>query len=573
MHMKIKRIISVLLCFVVLSAIIPGISLTANAGTYRTESQVRTVLDSIINNEFKSGSYFTKNNQKCSEHGSMGACNNCSLSGVLSRSDIKTAVTNAGISTKNFYSACYTCQAFASYCYTRCFNVPAMGTANGIKASSNYTTVGNVTDKKTQSVKNLLLKAKAGDLIFIEDGNFKHWYVVYSVSSSGVTILDNNGNAPNSKSIGTVRKATLAFSAFSNRASVKLRRSKFLSTSDTPATTTPTTPTTPAPSNAVTKWTISVSGITETSATVRADVQCTPAKLSKIGLEMGTTASNMKSVASWKVGSVLTYCSVKCDGSEAPKLSSGTTYYYRFYVVRTDGKYEYSSTGNFTTKSAVCTNHTYDSGTITAKATCTASGTVVYKCTKCSATKTDTVKATGHTAQTVAGRAATCTVTGLTDGTKCSVCNAVIKEQTVIPVTAHNYTSQKKEATCTENGYIHYTCKCGAAYDEVITAKGHKPGSWTVVKQPQAGASGLEEVRCTVCSAVLDSREIVPSYITGDVDRDGKITAGDARIVLRISVKLEYADAATAVLADFNKDGAITADDARSVLRKSVGLI
>ena len=334
-----------------------------------------------------------------------------------------------------------------------------------------------------------------------------------------------------------------------------------------------TTPTTPAPSNAVTKWTLSVSGITETSATVRADVQCTPAKLSKIGLEMGTSASNMKSVASWKVGSVLTYCSVKCDGSEAPKLSSGTTYYYRFYVVRTDGKYEYSSTGNFTTKSAVCTNHTYDSGTITAKATCTASGTVVYKCTKCSATKTDTVKATGHTAQTVAGRAATCTVTGLTDGTKCSVCNAVIKEQTVIPVTAHNYTSQKKEATCTENGYIHYTCKCGAAYDEVITAKGHKPGSWTVVKQPQAGASGLEEVRCTVCSAVLDRREIVPSYITGDVDRDGKITAGDARIVLRISVKLEYADAATAVLADFNKDGAITADDARSVLRKSVGLI
>jgi hypothetical protein len=523
---------------VVMLTIAPGASLSANAGTYRTESQVRAILDYIITNEFKTGSYFTKNGKKCS-HGSLSSCNNCSLSGVLTRDNVKAAVKNAGINSKNFYSACYTCQAFASYCYTRCFNVPAMGTANGIKASSNYTTIGNVTDKKTASIKNLLLKAKAGDLIFIDDSGFRHWFVVYSVSDAGITILDNNGNAPSGgKSIGTVRKTTLAFSdsAFAKRENIKLRRSKFLSTSGGTEPTVPVTP--PAPVNAVTKWTLSVSGITETSATVRADIKCTPSKLSKIGLELGTSSGNMKSVVSWKVGSVLTYCTVKCDGSEGPKLSPGTTYYYRFYVQRTDGKYEYSTTGNFTTKSAVCTNHTYGNGTVTANPTCTADGTVVYKCTKCGVSKTEAVKAKGHTAQVLPGKAATCTAAGFTEGSKCSVCNIVIKAQTTIP------------------------------------AKGHTAGIWTVVKQPQAGVPGLEEIRCSVCRTLMGTREIapLPSFLPGDADRNGKITAADARLVLRISVGLERADTETFRIADFNGDGKVTADDARSVLRRAVGL-
>ena len=572
--MKIKRIISVLLCAVVMLTITPCASLTANAGTSRTEAQVRAVLDSIITNEFKPGSYFTKNGKKCT-HGSLSSCNNCSLSGVLAREDVKTAVKNSGTSSKNFYSACYTCQAFASYCYTRCFNVPAMGTANGIKASSNYTTVGNVTDKKTASVKTLLLKAKAGDLIFIDDNSFRHWYVVYSVSSSGVTIIDNNGNAPSGgKSIGTVRKATLEFSKFSNRASVKLRRSNFLSVSgDSEPVAPPVTP--PAPVNAVSKWTLSVSGITETSATVRADIKCTPSKLSKIGLELGTSSGNMKSVVNWKVGNVLTYCTVKCDGSEGPKLSPGTTYYYRFYVLRTDGKYEYSTTGNFTTKSSVCTNHTYNSGTVTVNPTCTAPGTVLYKCTKCSASKTGSVPALGHNVMFLFGIPATCSVSGLTDGAKCSVCNVILTAQKEIPKLPHSYTAETRPATCTENGYIRYTCKCGASYDEPISAKGHTAGAWTVVRQPQAGVSGLEEIRCTVCRALLGTRETapLPSFLPGDVDKDSKLTATDARLILRIAVALDRADGEIYRIADFNGDGKVTADDARSVLRRAVGLL
>jgi hypothetical protein len=324
------------------------------------------------------------------------------------------------------------------------------------------------------------------------------------------------------------------------------------------------TPTTPTVTNAVSKWTLSVSGITTNSATVRADVNCTPSKLSKIGLELGTSSGNMKSVVNWKVGNVLTYCTVKCDGSEGPKLSPGTTYYYRFYVLRTDGKYEYSTTGNFTTKSSTCTNHTYNSGTVTVNPTCTAPGTVLYKCTKCSASKTGSVPALGHNVMLLFGRPASCSASGLTDGAKCSVCNVILTAQTEIPKLPHCYTAETMPATCRENGYVRYTCSCGASYDEPISAKGHTAGAWTVVRQPQAGVPGLEEIRCTVCRALLGTRETapLPSFLPGDVDKDGKLTATDARLILRIAVALDRADGEIYRIADFNGDGKVTADDA-----------
>lgn len=55
----------------------------------------------------------------------------------------------------------------------------------------------------------------------------------------------------------------------------------------------------------------------------------------------------------------------------------------------------------------------------------------------------------------------------------------------------------------------------------------------------------------------------------GDVDNDGKITANDARLVLRAAVNLEKV---VKYYADIDVDGRITASDARIVLRKSVGL-
>ena len=58
-------------------------------------------------------------------------------------------------------------------------------------------------------------------------------------------------------------------------------------------------------------------------------------------------------------------------------------------------------------------------------------------------------------------------------------------------------------------------------------------------------------------------------YSLGDVNRDGKIKAQDARLALRISARLEQADEFTLLLADANRDGKVKAGDARLILRAS----
>ncbi len=58
----------------------------------------------------------------------------------------------------------------------------------------------------------------------------------------------------------------------------------------------------------------------------------------------------------------------------------------------------------------------------------------------------------------------------------------------------------------------------------------------------------------------------------GDIDEDGKLTASDARIILRCSVELEEISEYIKLHGDFDKDGIISSDDARTALRIAVGL-
>ncbi len=58
----------------------------------------------------------------------------------------------------------------------------------------------------------------------------------------------------------------------------------------------------------------------------------------------------------------------------------------------------------------------------------------------------------------------------------------------------------------------------------------------------------------------------------GDADADGRVTAADARLVLRCSVGLEKKDDRMEERGDIDRDDRITAGDARLILRRSVGL-
>ena len=118
------------------------------------------------------------------------------------------------------------------------------------------------------------------------------------------------------------------------------------------------------------------------------------------------------------------------------------------------------------------TGHSYGNSVVTKQPTCISEGTKTKTCTKCNATVTEKLPAKGHTAVTDKGYPATCTTAGKTDGSHCSVCNTVIKVQTV------------------------------------INATGHKSSGWITDKAASIGVKGSKHKECTVCKKVLETAEI-----------------------------------------------------------------
>ena len=190
--------------------------------------------------------------------------------------------------------------------------------------------------------------------------------------------------------------------------------------------------------------------------------------------------------------------------------------------------------------------HSWDEGKVTTPAACTTDGVKTFTCKVCSETKTEPIKASGHSLTKVEAVAATCTEGGNNEYYTCSVCKKVFKadkttETTVADETlaalGHKLTkTEAKAATCTEAGNSeYYTCgNCGKFFSDeagknesakdswVIKALGHDfTGAWvntdaaghyhkcsrcdatdTVVKHTFNGKPCNEEDKCTVCGYV-----------------------------------------------------------------------
>lgn len=136
--------------------------------------------------------------------------------------------------------------------------------------------------------------------------------------------------------------------------------------------------------------------------------------------------------------------------------------------------------------------------------------------------------------------------------------------------------------SCTEKGFTTYTCSvCGDSYtSDETSANGHIYGEWVIVTPAGIGIQGLEQQHCTVCGVKVDERVVPalpeepvetdePEYVLGDANCDGKVTAADARLVLRTSAKIEKLEGVAILAADVNKDDKINASDARKILRVS----
>ena len=190
--------------------------------------------------------------------------------------------------------------------------------------------------------------------------------------------------------------------------------------------------------------------------------------------------------------------------------------------------------------------HSWDEGKVTVPATCTTDGVKTFTCKVCSETKTEPIKASGHSLTKVEAVAATCTEPGNNEYYTCSVCKKVFKadkttETTVADETltalGHKLTkTEAKAATCTEPGNSeYYTCgNCGKFFSDadgkteivkdswVIKALDHDfTGAWvntdaaghyhkcsrcdatdTVIKHTYSGKPCDKADNCTVCGYV-----------------------------------------------------------------------
>ena len=122
--------------------------------------------------------------------------------------------------------------------------------------------------------------------------------------------------------------------------------------------------------------------------------------------------------------------------------------------------------------------HTHShTSSVTKAPTCTATGIRTFSC-SCGNSYTEVIPAKGHTAVTDPAVAATCTETGLTAGSHCSVCGATITAQNVVP------------------------------------AKGHDFGKWSTVKEATYTETGLKQRECKVCSFI--ETETIPMLVYGE---------------------------------------------------------
>ena len=153
-----------------------------------------------------------------------------------------------------------------------------------------------------------------------------------------------------------------------------------------------------------------------------------------------------------------------------------------------------------------------------------------------------TCASNGHTVVTDKAIDPTCTVSGRTEGSHCSVCNAVLVATQTISATGHNYGAWNTvlNPTCEDMGKEERTCstcntkeknslsalghewldwqefkkpdcindgknirdcsRCSDKDYQTVSAKGHQFGDWETIQQPSCIANGCQKRRCNNCT-------------------------------------------------------------------------
>lgn len=163
--------------------------------------------------------------------------------------------------------------------------------------------------------------------------------------------------------------------------------------------------------------------------------------------------------------------------------------------------------------------HKWGAGVVTREPSCAQDGEKIYTCTAAgcadpAATKTEETPRLPHAAVNDPAVAATCTTPGKTEGSHCSVCNAVIVAQKAIPALGHTEVIDPAiAATCTTPGKTEgkhcSVCNAVITAQEGVPALGH-----TEVIDPAVAATcttpgKTEGKHCSVCNAVITAQEAI----------------------------------------------------------------
>lgn len=164
-----------------------------------------------------------------------------------------------------------------------------------------------------------------------------------------------------------------------------------------------------------------------------------------------------------------------------------------------------------------------------------------------------------HTLVTDEAATPTCTDTGLTEGSHCSVCGTVLVEQETIAALGHD-PDDKWHADEKEHYHICQRNECG----EKIDVADHTSGDWIVDKEATTAAEGSRHKECTVCGKVLET-ETIPKKEDGNAGRVDKDVQSDENAP-KASLPMDEDELADSVLGEDEKHAVENGTDIKIVL-------